>query len=100
MMDDVIITSTTRIDDATIARITANGQISLPAAIRRRWGVQRVAIVDRGDLAVVRAVPDDPVAYFRGRYAGRGPNSSELRRQEQEAEEALALAKATRTGTR
>ena len=50
--------------EATIVRVTSNGSISLPAAIRKRWGVGRVAVIDRGDLAVVRAVPDDPINYL------------------------------------
>ena len=68
------------IDDPVIARITANGQISLPADIRRRWAVSRVAIIDRGDLAIVRAVPDDPVTHYRGRFKrAAAPTSAQMR---------------------
>jgi bifunctional DNA-binding transcriptional regulator/antitoxin component of YhaV-PrlF toxin-antitoxin module len=83
--------------DMNIAKITANGQISLPVEIRRRWGVSRVAILDRGDLAIVRALPDDPVAYYRGRFKGAGgPSTDELREAERAADEAAEAAKAQR----
>lgn len=68
--------------EASIVRVTSNGFISLPAAIRKRWGVGRVAVIDRGDLAVVRAVPDDPIAYYRGRFKSSGPSTDAMRRQE------------------
>lgn len=49
-------------------------------------------IEDQGDHIVVRPVPDDPIAAFRGIAAGRGPTSDEvreeLRREEREREEA------------
>jgi bifunctional DNA-binding transcriptional regulator/antitoxin component of YhaV-PrlF toxin-antitoxin module len=57
-----------------LARVTAGGQISLPASVRRRWGTARVAIVDEGDRVVVTPVPDDPIAAVRGSLSGRvGP---------------------------
>jgi bifunctional DNA-binding transcriptional regulator/antitoxin component of YhaV-PrlF toxin-antitoxin module len=82
--------------EAAIVRVTSNGSISLPATIRRRWGVGRVAVIDRGDLAVVRAVPDDPITYFRGRFAGPGPNTDQLRERERAAEQSHERAKAKR----
>lgn len=47
-------------------KVTAGGQISLPAEIRRRWGAQAVLFEDLGDRAVVRPIPADPVAAARG----------------------------------
>jgi bifunctional DNA-binding transcriptional regulator/antitoxin component of YhaV-PrlF toxin-antitoxin module len=82
--------------EAAIVRVTSNGSISLPAAIRRRWGVGRVAVIDRGDLAVVRAVPDDPIAFFRGRFAGPGPSTADLREAERRQERAEEKAKQKR----
>ena len=84
--------------DTTVVRVTANGSISLPAAIRRRWGVGRVAVIDRGDLAVVRAVPDDPVDFYRGRFAGRGPDTDVLRARDRADDVKAERAKARRTG--
>lgn len=77
---------------ATIVKITSNGQISLPAEIRRRWGVGRVVVLDHDAFAVVRAVPDDPVRAYRGRFAGAGPSSAELRAAEDAADESAASA--------
>jgi len=99
LYDDSVIDHTNSVSvgsEATIVRVTSNGSISLPASIRRRWGVDRVAIIDRGDLAVVRAVPPDPVGYFRGRFGGPGPNTDELRAREAAAEESAEQVKATR----
>jgi len=56
------------------------GQISLPAAVRRRWGTSVVAIEDHGDSVVVRPLPDDPIAAARGAFAGRIGPTEELRR--------------------
>ena len=61
------------------ALITKAGQMSLPAAIRKRWNTRAVAIDDRGDYIVVRPVPADPIAAFRGSFARRGPSSDEAR---------------------
>ena len=70
-----------------LARITAAGQISLPAAVRRRWGTQRVAVEDRGDHVVVTPFPDDPIAAARGSLELSVP-TEELRRIAREDEQA------------
>jgi bifunctional DNA-binding transcriptional regulator/antitoxin component of YhaV-PrlF toxin-antitoxin module len=61
-------------------RITAGGQVSLPAAVRRRWGTKTVAIEDLGDRVVLRPLPDDPIAAARGALKGRLPSTAELRK--------------------
>ena len=53
-------------------KITAAGQLSLPADVRRRWETSTVVLEDEGDYLVVRPVPDDAVAAARGAFAGRG----------------------------
>jgi bifunctional DNA-binding transcriptional regulator/antitoxin component of YhaV-PrlF toxin-antitoxin module len=59
------------------ARVTTGGQVSLPAAVRRRWRTSVVAIEDHGDSVVVRPLPDDPVAAARGTLKGRvGPTDA------------------------
>jgi bifunctional DNA-binding transcriptional regulator/antitoxin component of YhaV-PrlF toxin-antitoxin module len=79
--------------DMNISNITPSGKISLPIEIRRRWGVSRVAILDRGDLAIVRALPNDPVAYFRGRFKNSvGPSTDDLRAEERSAAAAAEIA--------
>ncbi len=73
-----------------VARVTQGGQISLPAEIRRRWGVDRVLLIDGGDRVEVRPVPGDPVSALLGKYAG-GPTAAEMiaagREEEREIEE-------------
>lgn len=61
------------------AKVTRNGQVSLPAALRHRWNAGSVLVIDRGGYAIVRPVPADPVAALRGVYAGAGPTSDEAR---------------------
>lgn len=68
------------------AKVTSNGQISLPAELRHRWGAPAVLVIDRGDYAIVRPVPEDPIAALRGVYAGPGPSVEEARAAERAAE--------------
>lgn len=71
------------------AKITAGGQISIPAAIRRRWGTNRVALEDNGDSLVVRPLPEDILSALRGSLKDeiRVP-TEELRRRARADEEA------------
>jgi AbrB family looped-hinge helix DNA binding protein len=62
-------------------RISSNGQVSIPAHIRRRWGATDVLVIDKGDRIIVRPVPIDPIAAVVGKYADSVPPSEELRRQ-------------------
>ena len=78
------------------ALVTKAGQLSIPAAIRRRWNARAVLIDDLGDHIVVRPVPEDPIARFRGRFAGRGPSSDEARRLAREEERRIEEAKERR----
>jgi bifunctional DNA-binding transcriptional regulator/antitoxin component of YhaV-PrlF toxin-antitoxin module len=69
------------VSDVT-AKVTRNGQISLPAEMRRRWQSGAVLVIDRGSYAIVRPVPDDVVAALRGAHAGPGPTSEQARADE------------------
>ena len=74
-----------------VMKISRNGQVSLPADVRQRWGVERVLIVEVGDHLVVRPLePGDPRIALRGKYAGRGTTAStavrELREEDAAAE--------------
>jgi AbrB family looped-hinge helix DNA binding protein len=77
------------LDHMMTMKVTMSGQISVPAEVRRRWGVSRVQVIDEGDRLIVRPVPDDPIGELRGRFAGAGPTVDEMRR-EARAEEAAA----------
>lgn len=70
----------------TKAKVTRNGQVSLPAELRRRWNAGAVLVIDRGDYAIVRPVPDDPVTELLGAHAGPGPTIEQARAREREAE--------------
>ncbi|MGH2782821.1 MAG: AbrB/MazE/SpoVT family DNA-binding domain-containing protein [Thermoleophilaceae bacterium] len=50
-------------------KITRGGQISIPAAIRHRWGTSSVALEDQGDRIVLEPAPDDPIAAAEGALA-------------------------------
>jgi AbrB family looped-hinge helix DNA binding protein len=53
---------------SVIAKVTRNGQISLPAPIRRRWQTREVRIVDHGDHVEVVPLAEDPIAAVRGMF--------------------------------
>lgn len=49
--------------------ITRGGQVSVPAAIRRRWGTSTVIAEDLGDALVLRPAPDDAITGAAGLFA-------------------------------
>jgi AbrB family looped-hinge helix DNA binding protein len=67
-------------------RVSRNGQVSIPAAVRARWDAERVVVVDLGDRVVIRPASDDPVAGLVGKYAGSGRSSDDVRRLERAAD--------------
>jgi len=69
-----------------VMKISANGQMSIPAEARARWRAERVVVVDLGDRVVVRPLPQEPVAALRGKYRKRGPSTDEARRQARAAD--------------
>jgi bifunctional DNA-binding transcriptional regulator/antitoxin component of YhaV-PrlF toxin-antitoxin module len=73
---------------ATRVRVSRNGQVSVPAAVRHRWRTATVLIIDRGDYAIIRPVPDDPVDELRGAYTAPGPVSEDARSANRAAEAA------------
>lgn len=72
--------------DTIRAKVTGNGQVSLPAELRHRWGTGSVLVIDRGDYAIVRPIPAEPLAELRGSHAGPGPSSEQARETERAAE--------------
>lgn len=77
MMDDVL---------STLAKLTRNGQMSLPSELRRRWNVDAVLVMDRGDYAIIAPMPDDPMEGLVGVFAGPGPTSDEIRAEDRRIE--------------
>lgn len=68
-------------------RISAGGQVSVPAAVRKRWGTRVVVVEDRGDHLVLRPAVEDPIAAARGVFKDhKGPSSDEMRRLDREEE--------------
>jgi bifunctional DNA-binding transcriptional regulator/antitoxin component of YhaV-PrlF toxin-antitoxin module len=63
-----------------VMKVSRNGQVSIPADTRARWGVDHVVVVDLGDRVVVRPLPADPIADLVGKYEGVGPSTLEARR--------------------
>ncbi len=56
------------------AKVTARGQVSIPAEIRRKFNIEpesRVEWIVEGSVIKVVPLPKDPVAAFRGRGSGR-----------------------------
>jgi len=72
--------------DAVRAKVTRNGQVSLPAHLRHRWASGTVLIIDRGDYAIVRPIPAEPLTRLRGAHAGPGPSLEQTRAAERAAE--------------
>ena len=72
-----------------VMKVSANGQVSIPAEARSRWHADRVIVVDLGDRVVVRPLPVDPIGDLEGAYRGQGP-STRRARQQARAEEAAA----------
>ncbi len=64
-----------------VLKISSNGQVSIPARVRRRWNATRVLVVDKGDRVIVRPVPDDALAAVAGKYAHVTPDSDVMRRE-------------------
>lgn len=73
-------------------KISAGGQVSVPAAVRKRWKTRVVVADDRGDHLILRPAPEDPIEAARGAFKNlSGHTVDELRQiareEEREAEE-------------
>lgn len=69
-------------------KVSRNGQVSLPADVRRRWGTDLVLVLDLGTHVVMRPVSADREENIRsvlGRFRSPdGPSSDDMRRQARE----------------
>jgi len=52
---------------------------------------------DKGDYAIVRPIPDDPVSALEGAHAGPGMTAEDARAAERDAEQAAAQRRTTRS---
>lgn len=73
-------------------KISAGGQVSVPAAVRHRWKTRVVVADDRGDHLILRPAPEDPIEAAYGAFKNTsGLTLEELRQisreEEREAEE-------------
>ena len=71
-----------------VMKVSANGQVSIPAEARTRWNAERLLVVDLGDRVVMRPLPEDRVGSLVGKHR-KGPSTDEARRRAR-AEEATA----------
>jgi hypothetical protein len=60
-----------------VIKVSANGQVRIPAVARARWRATEVLVVDLGDRVVIRPLPADPVGALVGKYR-RMPSSDVL----------------------
>ena len=78
-----------------VGRISKGGQVSIPAAVKNRWGTSEVLIEDRGDSIVLRPLPADPIGAALHLLPAEGPTTDQIRAQLREEE---AAAEADRLG--
>ena len=62
-----------------VMKVSRNGQVSIPAEARARWGAERVVVVDLGDRVVLRPVTPSGIDELVGKCAGTGPTTDALR---------------------
>jgi bifunctional DNA-binding transcriptional regulator/antitoxin component of YhaV-PrlF toxin-antitoxin module len=68
-------------------KISAGGQVSVPAAVRNRWKTKVVVADDRGDHLILRPAPEDPIEALRGAFKNTsGHNADEWRQIAREEE--------------
>lgn len=69
--------------------VTERGQTAIPAALRRRYGLQphmKLVWVDTGGGIRVVPVPRDPIRQFRGMFKGLGLTERLLKDRREELE--------------
>lgn len=57
-----------RVMTSTVMKVTKNGQISIPAEVRKRWNTDRVVVFDTPDGLVVRPFDPDAIRRLAGKY--------------------------------
>ncbi len=74
-------------------KLTRGGQISVPAAVRKRWATSALIAEDQGDRLILTPAPDDPIDALAGIFApegetarARGVTTESGRQEDREAE--------------
>ncbi len=80
------------------ARVSRGGQVSIPAAVRKRWKTDRVLIEDQGGALLVTPLPPDPLEAAIGSLRLPPGVSSESLRQQARREGHAAEVRRTRKG--
>ena len=70
-----------------VMKISRNGQISIPADVRKRWNTDRVIVMDTKDGLIVRPFDPDFVRNLRGKYKHLYTTSVDEGRRETRAEQ-------------
>lgn len=64
-----------------VMKISRNGQISIPAEVRKRWNTDRVIVMDTSDGLIVRPFDPEAVDKLMGKYQHLvNETSDEMRR--------------------
>lgn len=79
-----------------VMKVSSNGQVSIPAEVRARWGTERVAVADMGDYIVMRPLSEDPIDELAGKHRGRGPSTDEIRRLDRDEDARHEIAREAR----
>jgi AbrB family looped-hinge helix DNA binding protein len=74
-------------------KVTAAGQVSLPAEVRRRWSAGRVKVTDEGDRLIIEPASDHPFDDLIGILTHDGPTWDEMDAEERELEQERELRK-------
>jgi len=68
-------------------RVSAEGELSMPAAVRLRWGTRFLVAEDHGDHLILRPDPEDPITLAWGAFKdSSGPSPEEMKQMEREEE--------------
>ena len=72
-----------------LTTVSSRGQTSIPAEIRKKYGIDantKLQWIDEGEIITVIPVGDDPIRSFRGESKGKGLVKSLLAERKEERE--------------
>lgn len=61
-------------------KVSKKGAVVIPRDIRERFGIKEgteVSVLVRDGRIVIHPIPEDPIAYWRGRFKDGGPSLTE-----------------------